>query len=101
MPRIDISPDRAATQISAWLAAAESQTLEFKRIKNGGSKAIDAICAFANTNGGVLVIGIGDAKDLKPGDKPESRLYGIEEKPEDLTIYSDRRCIGLSRLLLA
>ena len=90
MTRIYISPDRAATQISAWLAATESQTLEFKRIKNAETKTIEAICAFANTNGGVLVIGIGDAKDLKPGDKPERRLYGIEEKPEDFDALQRR-----------
>ena len=42
----------------------------------------EAICAFANSEGGLLVIGIGDAKALKPGDKPQSRLFGIEENPE-------------------
>lgn len=28
------------------------------------------------------VIGVGDAKELKPGAKPSSRLFGIEENPE-------------------
>ena len=42
----------------------------------------EAMCAFANTDGGLLVMGIGDAKALKPGDKPQSRLFGIEENPE-------------------
>lgn len=40
------------------------------------------MCAFANSEGGLLVIGIGDAKAMKPGDKPQSRLFGIEENPE-------------------
>ncbi len=30
----------------------------------------------------LLVSGVGDAKDMKPGDKPQSRLFGIEENPE-------------------
>ena len=42
----------------------------------------EAVCAFANTEGGLLVIGMGDAKAMKPGDKPQSRLFGIEENPE-------------------
>jgi len=32
---------------------------------------IETICAFANSEGGLLVIGVGDAKDLKPGAKPQ------------------------------
>ena len=42
----------------------------------------EAVCAFANSEGGLLVIGIGDAKAMKPGDKPQSRVFGIEENPE-------------------
>jgi len=44
---------------------------------------IETLCAFANSDGGLLVIGVGDIKDIKPGAKPESRLFGIEENPED------------------
>ena len=42
----------------------------------------EAICAFANTEGGLLVIGIGDSKAVGLGGKQESRLFGIEENPE-------------------
>ena len=42
---------------------------------------IETICAFANSEGGLLVIGVGDAKDLKSGAKPQNRLFGIEENP--------------------
>src|SRR3990167_6518241 len=66
---IDLSPAQATDRIAALLAAPESRTLE-------------AGCAFANSEGGLLVIGIGDAKAMKPGDKPQSRLFGIEENPE-------------------
>jgi ATP-dependent DNA helicase RecG len=79
---IDLSPVQAATRITALLAAPESRTLDFKRIGNKQGRMYEAVCAFANTEGGLLVIGIGDAKAMKPGDKPQSRLFGIEENPE-------------------
>lgn len=79
---IDLSPAQAADRISALLAAHESRTLDFKRISAKQKSMIEATCAFANSDGGLLVIGVGDAKDLKPGAKPESRLFGIEETPE-------------------
>jgi ATP-dependent DNA helicase RecG len=79
---IDLSPAQSADRITALLAAPESRTLDFKRISGKQSRMYEAVCAFANSEGGLLVIGIGDAKALKPGDKPQSRLFGIEENPE-------------------
>ena len=79
---IDLSPAQAADRIAKLLVTPESRTLDFKRISSKHSRMYEAICAFANTDGGLLVIGIGDAKALKPGDKPQSRLFGIEENPE-------------------
>lgn len=58
----------------------------------------EAVCAFANSEGGLLVIGIGDAKAMKPGDKPHSRLFGIEENPEG---FDDFRRELLHRFTLA
>ena len=78
----DLSPAQAADRITALLAASESRTLDFKRISGKQSRMYEAVCAFANSEGGFLVIGIGDVKALKPGDKPQSRLFGIEENPE-------------------
>ena len=52
------------------------------RISGKQSRMFEAICAFANTDGGLLVIGVGDANALKPGDKPQSRLFGVEENAE-------------------
>ncbi len=43
---------------------------------------LETVCAFANSDGGVLAIGVDDAKNLKPGAKPESRLFGVEENVE-------------------
>jgi ATP-dependent DNA helicase RecG len=79
---IDLSPAQAADRITALLAAHESRTLDFKRISGKQVRMYEAICAFANTEGGLLVMGIGDAKAMKPGDKPQSRLFGIEENLE-------------------
>jgi ATP-dependent DNA helicase RecG len=82
MSMTDFSTAQAADRITALLAAPESRTLDFKRIGGKQGRMVEAVCAFANTEGGLLVIGIGDAKALKPGDKPQSRLFGIEENPE-------------------
>ena len=79
---IDLTSVQAVTRIAMLLAAAESRSLDFKRISAKHGRMIETVCAFANSEGGLLVIGIGDAKDLKPGAKPHSRLYGIEENPE-------------------
>ena len=48
---------------------------------------IETLRAFANTNGGLVVIGVGDAKNLKLGAKPESRLFSIEENPEAFDLF--------------
>lgn len=82
MTMIDLSPAQAADRIAALLAAHESRTLDFKRISAKHGRMVETLCAFANSDGGLLVIGIGDAKDLKPGAKPESRLFGVEENAE-------------------
>lgn len=78
----DLSPAQSAGRITALLAATESRTLDFKRISGKHGRMVETVCAFANSEGGLLVIGIGDAKAMKAGDKPQSRLFGIEENPE-------------------
>jgi predicted HTH transcriptional regulator len=62
---IDLSPTQAASRITVLLAAPENRTLDFKRISAKHGRMIETVCAFANTEGGLLVIGVGDAKDLK------------------------------------
>jgi ATP-dependent DNA helicase RecG len=79
---LDLSPAQSADRIVKLLATQESRTLDLKRISGKQSRMYEAVCAFANTEGGLLVIGIGDAKAVKPGDKPQSRLFGVEENPE-------------------
>lgn len=79
---IDLSPAQAVSRIEALLEAPESRTLDFKRISSKHGRMIETVCAFANSEGGLMAIGVGDAKDLKPGTKPQLRLFGIEENPE-------------------
>lgn len=65
--------------IPLWLAADESQRLEFKRVSGKMvSKALETVCAFANADGGVLVLGVADLKEFKGG----ARLFGVEENAE-------------------
>lgn len=82
MTIVDLPPNIASARIAALLATSENRTLDFKRISSKHARMIETVCAFANSEGGLLVIGVGDAKDLKPGAKPASRLFGIEENPE-------------------
>ena len=79
---IDLSPAQAASRIQTLLGAPETRTLDFNRISAKHGRMIEAVCAFANSEGGLLAIGVEDAKQMKPGAKPESRLFGIEENAE-------------------
>lgn len=81
----DLPLTLAAGRITALLAATESRSLEFKRISDKHGRMKETICAFANSDGGWLVIGVGDAK---AGAKPETRLFGIEENPEAFDDFS-------------
>lgn len=79
---IDLTPDQAAPHIASLLTAHESRTLEFKRMGENKivRKLLEAICAFANTEGGVLALGVSDEKHGKGAD----RLFGVEENQEAL-----------------
>lgn len=79
---LDLTPTQAAPRIATLVSTPESRTLDFKRISAKHGRMIETVCAFANSEGGLLIIGVGDAKDLKPGAKAQSRLFGIEENPE-------------------
>ena len=76
---IDLSPAQAASRITTLLKTSESQTLEFKRVSGKMvGKALETICAFANTEGGVLVLGVGDPATSSGA----TRLHGVQENPE-------------------
>lgn len=78
---IDLTPAKATPRIAGLLAARESRTLDFKRVSGKMvGKALETLCAFANTEGGILALGVADEKQEKGG----ARLYGVEENPEAL-----------------
>lgn len=73
--------DEALVEIVlGWaLPSAESQRLETKRVSGKMvAKALETICAFANTQGGWLLLGVEDANKAVGSD----RLFGIGENPE-------------------
>ena len=91
---IDFSLAESASRITALLAAHESRTLDFKRIGTKHNKTIETICPFANTDGGIIAMGVADPKELKPGAKRETLLFGIEENPES---FDDLRRLVMQR----
>lgn len=77
----DITYLDAKKLIDACINAPEGRRLEFKRVSGKMvGKALETLCAFANTDGGMLVLGLGDFK----AGKNQERFLGIEENPEAL-----------------
>jgi ATP-dependent DNA helicase RecG len=63
----------------AIVARREGLHFETKRVSNKSvSKALETVCAFANTEGGILALGVEDFDKAQGRD----RLYGIVENPE-------------------
>lgn len=78
---IDIPQELVGPRIRALLAAHEGRGLEFKRVSGKMvGKALETICAFANTEGGVLALGVADEKHMAGVD----RFFGVQENPEAL-----------------
>lgn len=77
----DLSPLDSTLLLKQILERPESRHLEFKRVsREMVNKALKTVCAFANSEGGTLVLGIADSKEFQGKD----RLFGIEENPEAL-----------------
>ena len=64
--------------IDHMLGLSENIKLELKRIDKRLNRALETIVAFANTEGGFLILGVEDAGKAKGRD----RVYGIQENPE-------------------
>jgi ATP-dependent DNA helicase RecG len=72
-----IPPPQAS--LHALLRQGESRRLEFKRVSGKMvGKALETLCAFANGDGGTLVLGIADLKAFSG----ELRVWGVEENME-------------------
>lgn len=74
-----VHPSEHDERVIALLALPEGPTLEFKRVSGKMvSKALETICAFANSNGGTLILGVADPS-VRPA---RDRVHGVEENPE-------------------
>ena len=70
---------RQVQQLRSLVAKGEGATVEFKRKASNPEKIVREMIAFANTAGGVLLVGIGDDGSI-PGLKyPEGESYVITE----------------------
>jgi ATP-dependent DNA helicase RecG len=75
----DLPKPAAETLLRQLLPRGESRRLEFKRVSGKMvGKALETVCAFANTQGGTLVLGLADLKEFQD----QARLFGAEENPE-------------------
>jgi predicted HTH transcriptional regulator len=70
-----------AEQLLAIIARGEGRQIEFKRGLPGPEKTARSICAFANTSGGMLIVGVTD----------QGRVYGLE-KPRTVVHELRRIC---------
>lgn len=66
--------------IDDLLSWPESRTFDVKRVGGKNDKKLQTILAFANTEGGILALGVEDPAKAKGRD----RLYGIQENPESV-----------------
>jgi predicted HTH transcriptional regulator len=67
-----------AEKLKELIAAGESSTIEFKRKITTPDKIAKELCAFANTKGGVLLIGIDDDRKVVGVDSEKSEIDIIE-----------------------
>lgn len=76
---IDYAPDQSTALLARILSLPESRGLDFKRVSGKMvQKALETICAFANTDGGVLALGIEDPAKADGA----QRVYGVQENLE-------------------
>lgn len=71
-------PKKNEERIKDLLRRPESQTLDFKLHVNNPLKLAKTLTAFANTNGGILVVGVSDKK-VPIGIDPDEEIYIVEK----------------------
>lgn len=65
-------------QLQELIAGGESQTVEFKRRFSSPEKIARELCAFANTEGGYLLLGVDD----------DRRIVGVESEKQDIELLT-------------
>ena len=79
MDPTDLPPSLAGPLLHQFLPRGETRRLEFKRVSGKMvGKALETVCAFANTKGGTLVLGMADLKEFQG----LARLFGVDENLE-------------------
>ena len=63
-----------ARDVASLVAEGEGKSLEFKRGLPGDAKVARTLCAFANTRGGLLLIGVGDRGELAGAPRPRETV---------------------------
>jgi predicted HTH transcriptional regulator len=61
-------------ELARSIAGGEGKRLEFKRGLPGDAKVARTLCAFANTRGGLLLIGVGDRGELAGAPRPRATM---------------------------
>src|SRR5687768_6483603 len=75
-----LSPNlRQIQQLKFLISQGEGATLEFKRKATFPEKIIREMIAFANSKGGILLIGVGDDGTLPGLKHPEDELHTMNE----------------------
>lgn len=75
----DASAAASADAVRELIESDESRLVEFKRVSGKMvNKALETVCAFANADSGVLVLGLADLKEHKG----TARLFGLGENRE-------------------
>jgi len=83
-----LSPNlRQIQQLKFLISQGEGATLEFKRKATFPEKIIREMIAFANTKGGILLIGIGDDGSLAGLKYPEEELHVMTEALKKVRPY--------------
>jgi predicted HTH transcriptional regulator len=66
-------------ELRAAILAGEGREVEFKRGLPSDYKVARSLCAFANTRGGLLFIGVGDRGELEGAPHPDAVLRTLRE----------------------
>ena len=74
-----LPPENTRSFLDTAISSVELQTMETKRVSGKMvGKALETICAFANTSGGLLFLGVEDADKARG----KNRFFGIGENRE-------------------
>jgi len=88
----------SAEQLQELIRGGESQTVEFKRQLPPDSIIAQALVAFANTTGGVLIVGVSDDGDVVGLDPPEADAAFVRLQAVAATVVPHSNHTGLTSI---